>query len=98
MTPEQIARGFLLAQLDPDHTAALSYLSPEEARCWNPDARVVIFANERVPAFVCGDVGGLDKDCSHWKVLAAQQGVISDRGDFTATPPARRRKRSARSR
>jgi hypothetical protein len=79
MTMPQIARGFLLAQVDSDHTAALSYLTADEAERWNtPDPQITIFANEDEPTWK-SVTGG-------WQFTAAEAGVVSAEGDFTATP------------
>jgi Lipoprotein LpqB beta-propeller domain/Sporulation and spore germination len=80
MKPDEIAAGFLLAQVDPDLKAARTYLTPEEAGRWTPqNAPVTIFANETPPTFGKFANGAV-------KFTAQEDGVISAGGDFTATP------------
>ncbi|HTY72011.1 MAG TPA: LpqB family beta-propeller domain-containing protein [Actinomycetes bacterium] len=81
LTAAQVVQGFLLAQVDPDHTAALSYLTDEEASRWNPDARVVVLGNDNPPRVAAAGGG-------EYRFSAPQAGVISGQGDYTATPRA----------
>jgi hypothetical protein len=79
MSQLQVVRGFLLAQVDPDLTSARSYLTPEEADRWNPEAQVVVLAGETQPAVHQSSADEL-------QLTAPQNGVISEEGDFSATP------------
>ena len=72
--------GFLLAQVDPDLTSARSYLTAEEADRWNPRAQVVVLAREAQPKVLQAT------SAQEFRLTAPQNGVISEEGDFTATP------------
>jgi hypothetical protein len=87
MSPEQVALGFLQAQVDSDHHAALSYLTPGEAGRWNPSAQVTVFGDENPPTLKApAEASG-----TAWSFSAPKEGVISQAGDFTATPNAKAR-------
>jgi hypothetical protein len=79
MSQRQIVRGFLLAQVDPELTSARSYLTAEEADRWDPRAQVVVLAGETQPE-------PQRYSPQELRLTAPQNGVISERGDFTATP------------
>src|SRR5207344_1878056 len=58
---------------------ARSYLTAEEADAWDPKAQVVVLAGETPPTPKVSTPQEL-------VLTAPQSGVISEEGDFTATP------------
>ncbi|MDQ1711544.1 MAG: hypothetical protein QOE45_994 [Frankiaceae bacterium] len=81
--PDEILRGFLVAQVDPrnDHAVARRYLAPDVT--WNDHAGVTVAATRVGTPSIAGDVASV-------RTAIDRVGTISPRGEFRPAPlPAR---------
>jgi hypothetical protein len=83
MTPEEIVRGFqeATASADPEWKIARSYLTPDAAAAWRPDAGVAVYDDSGLATSTKGSV------VKQEGVLAA---TISEDGEYTVVAPSRR--------